>query len=115
MVGVGDDEAVLSHRVENRKAIGSEGADATRGFFFELGNRARESGLAMGQRGYPQIGKLGSDDELGRRWTIRIDGDIIRRFVDDERRGTPLNATKVKIGLVIDTPHLVGNEPSILI
>nr|ABZ09842.1 hypothetical protein ALOHA_HF4000APKG8L7ctg1g17 [uncultured marine microorganism HF4000_APKG8L7] len=113
MVRIGDDEDVLAKAVDDGEAVGRECANAARGLVPVLGDATLEALLAMRQGGAPHVGEIVADDEVGRFGAVGVDRDPLGRRLHLVRHGPALDAAEIEVGLVIDAPHLFGNERAV--
>ena len=58
------------------------------------------------------MGERRADDEIGRIDSVGV--DVYFRPIHNIRHRAPLDAGKVKIGFVVDAPHLVGDQRAVL-
>ena len=56
-----------------------------------------------------------ADDKIGRVDTVGINRDIVRVGLDSVRCRTTLDATEVKVGLVINTSHLIRYQRAVVV
>ena len=114
VVRIRDDEDIVAEDVEDREIVGREAAKAARLLVLLVdADLAFEALLAMRQHRAPGLDEIVADDEVGRIGTIRIDRDIVGLAFDLVGRGAALDAAEIEVGLVIEAPQFVDQEPAI--
>ncbi len=71
---------------------------------------ALEPGVAEGEAGRPHALELRADDELRALRSVRIDRHLRRRLLDFPWSRATLDASEVEVGLVVNSPELVGDQ-----
>ena len=112
VAGVGDQVAVLFHQIKNGKVVRAEGTQTAGRLFLVVSVFVLIPLLAMGKGGCPHVSEIRPGDELRGIDAVGVHLHLV--LFHRMRHGTPLNAPEVEIRFVIDTPHLVGNQGSVL-
>ncbi len=71
---------------------------------------AFEALLTMRQCRYPHMCKVFADDKVGGVNAVGINRHIVRIGFNCVGRGTSLDTTEMKVGLVINAPHFISDE-----
>ncbi len=112
VAGIRDQITILSHNIEYGKIIRGEGPEPARWLFPVTMILVFIPFLTVSQGGCPCVGEFRSNYKIRGINAVWVNRHLLLLY--KIRRGSPLNALEVKIGLVVDPPRLFNDKRAVL-